>query len=94
MKYDVCGIGNALVDMEFSVSDEFITSHGIEKAGMTLVDEARQTELMTALGGNMLRDNVVVLLQIQLSLFHNLVEILFTNSKLLMMKVGSSTLLI
>lgn len=53
MKYDVCGIGNALVDMEFSVSDEFITSHGIEKAGMTLVDEARQTELMTALGGNM-----------------------------------------
>ena len=41
MKYDVYGIGNALVDMEFAVDDEFLRRQAIAKGHMTLVDEAR-----------------------------------------------------
>lgn len=49
MKYDVFGIGNALVDMEFAVSDSFLTNNKIEKGLMTLVEEDRQAELILAL---------------------------------------------
>ena len=49
MKYDVFGIGNALVDMEFKVSDEFFTHNNIEKGMMTLVEEERQEVLISAL---------------------------------------------
>ena len=45
-KYDVTGIGNALEDIEFTVSDEFLSKFGVEKGLMTLVDEERQTMLM------------------------------------------------
>ena len=45
-KYDVTGIGNALVDFEFRATDQFFEENGIEKGLMTLVDEARQKELM------------------------------------------------
>lgn len=46
MKYDVFGIGNALVDMEFSISDSFLTENNIEKGLMTLVEEADQNKLL------------------------------------------------
>lgn len=49
MKYDVYGIGNALVDMEFSVTDEFFTKNNVEKGLMTLVEEDRQNELLEIL---------------------------------------------
>lgn len=49
MKYDVYGIGNALVDMEFLVSDEFLTKNNIEKGLMTLVEADRQRELIESL---------------------------------------------
>ena len=49
MKYDVYGIGNALVDMEFKVTDEFFSKNSIEKGLMTLVEEDRQEELIQAL---------------------------------------------
>lgn len=39
MKYDVYGIGNALVDIEYEVEDAFLLKHGIEKGLMTLVDD-------------------------------------------------------
>lgn len=45
-KYDVVGMGNALVDIEFKVSDQFLTENKVEKGLMTLVDEERQNELM------------------------------------------------
>lgn len=48
-KYDVYGIGNALVDMEFEVTEDFFTDNGIEKGVMTLVDEERQDFLIKAL---------------------------------------------
>ena len=31
-KYDVYGMGNALVDMEFEVPDAFLETMGVEKA--------------------------------------------------------------
>ena len=37
MKYDVYGIGNALVDMEFLVSEDFLQQNEIEKGLMTLI---------------------------------------------------------
>ncbi|WP_296702950.1 adenosine kinase [Algoriphagus sp.] len=45
-KYDVTGIGNALVDIEFKVTDQFFADNGVEKGLMTLVDEDRQNALM------------------------------------------------
>ncbi len=39
--YDVYGLGNALVDMEYRVDDAFLSAHGIAKGHMTLVDEER-----------------------------------------------------
>lgn len=49
MSYDVYGIGNALVDMEFKVTEEFFKANNVEKGLMTLVEEQRQTELTAAL---------------------------------------------
>jgi len=49
-KYDVYAIGNALVDMEYEVHDEFFNKHKIDKGLMTLVDEDRQNYLLDALG--------------------------------------------
>ncbi len=48
-KYDVTGIGNALVDIEFKVLDEFFERNGVEKGVMTLVDEERQNALMAVI---------------------------------------------
>ena len=48
-KYNVFGIGNALVDIEFEVEDHFFKTHGVEKGVMTLVDEKRQSSLVTAI---------------------------------------------
>lgn len=50
-KYDVYGIGNALVDMEFEVEAEFLKEAGIDKGLMTLVDENRQHEIINTLHG-------------------------------------------
>jgi sugar/nucleoside kinase (ribokinase family) len=49
-KYNLYGIGNALVDMEFEVTDEFFKQHKIDKGLMTLVDEERQNLLLASLG--------------------------------------------
>lgn len=48
-KYDVYGIGNALVDIMTKVDDDFFVTNGIEKGVMTLVDEERQHKLMKAI---------------------------------------------
>src|SRR5207344_980207 len=50
-RYDVYALGNALVDMEFSVDDSFLQRHGIDKGNMTLVDEPRLDELLDSLRG-------------------------------------------
>jgi len=48
-KYQIYGVGAALVDTEVVVTNEFISTHKIDKGIMTLVDEARQFELLAAL---------------------------------------------
>lgn len=48
-KYQVYGIGAALVDTEITVEDSFLQQGDIQKGYMTLVDEARQHELMALL---------------------------------------------
>lgn len=48
-KYNVFGIGNALVDIVTEVDDQFLESHNIEKGLMTLVDEENQTRISNAI---------------------------------------------
>jgi len=50
-KYDVYGIGNALVDYEIEVTDNFLEEHGIEKGMMTLVEADQQGTLLEAVQG-------------------------------------------
>jgi len=42
---DVVGVGNAIVDVIATVSDEFISGHGLVKSAMTLIDADRATSL-------------------------------------------------
>lgn len=49
IKYDVYAIGNALVDMEYEVLDQFFADNNIDKGLMTLVDEERQNVLLKSL---------------------------------------------
>lgn len=48
-KYDIYGIGNALVDIVTEVDDTFLEKYKIEKGLMTLVDAERQFELVEAI---------------------------------------------
>ncbi|MEO7988000.1 MAG: adenosine kinase [Chryseolinea sp.] len=48
-KYDVYGIGNALVDIVTEVDNDFFAKNEVEKGVMTLVDEKRQHHLMKAI---------------------------------------------
>lgn len=46
--YDVIGIGNAIVDVIFPTTDEFLLTHTIAKSVMTLIDEFRAAQLIAA----------------------------------------------
>jgi sugar/nucleoside kinase (ribokinase family) len=48
-KYDVAGLGNAIMDVIAAVDDRFLLTHGIAKGAMTLIDEFRAQELHKAL---------------------------------------------
>lgn len=45
--YDVCGIGNAIVDILVSVEESFIEMHKLNKSVMTMINEERAEELYT-----------------------------------------------
>ena len=47
-RYDVVGVGNAIVDVLASVTDEWLYAHSVEKGAMTLIDEARAEALYSA----------------------------------------------
>ena len=51
-RYHVYGIGNALVDMEYEVDPKDLETLGIDKGVMTLVDEAKQLEIMLHLAAH------------------------------------------
>lgn len=44
-KFDVLGIGNAIMDVISPVTDGFLSDNGIDKGGMTLIDEPRALAL-------------------------------------------------
>lgn len=48
--FDVCAIGNALVDVIAEAKEEFLAAHGINKGTMTLVDAERAAELYDMIG--------------------------------------------
>jgi sugar/nucleoside kinase (ribokinase family) len=49
-RFDVLGIGNAIVDVIGRVSDEFVASENLVKGSMNLIDEARAEELYLHMG--------------------------------------------
>jgi sugar/nucleoside kinase (ribokinase family) len=50
MPYDLCAIGNALVDIIVSADEAFLQAQGITKGAMTLVDDARAASLYEQAG--------------------------------------------
>jgi len=71
MTTNVYGIGNALVDYEYLVEDNFLSKHSLPKGGMTLLDESQQKKLMTELsnfkkrqGGGSAANTVIALSQL------------------------------
>ncbi len=48
-KYDVYAVGNALVDIEYQVSDDFLSQWQIDKGVMTLVEAERQIGVIAEL---------------------------------------------
>lgn len=50
LKYDVLGIGNAIVDVLSFSSDAFIDEFGLRKGTMILIDEARAEQLYSHMG--------------------------------------------
>ena len=49
-KFDVVGIGNAIVDVIARGEDDFLVAHGLHKGGMALIDEAKSSALYEAMG--------------------------------------------
>ncbi len=47
--YDVYGVGNALVDSEYEVTDEFLDLSGLPKGVMTLIEEEQRQKLIKLL---------------------------------------------
>lgn len=48
--YDVCAVGNAIVDVIADADDAFLASYGIAKGSMTLIDEQRADFLYQNIG--------------------------------------------
>ena len=49
-RYDVLGIGNAIVDVIARTEDKFLVDHAMTKGSMTLIDEERATRIYEAMG--------------------------------------------
>jgi sugar/nucleoside kinase (ribokinase family) len=49
-RYDVVGIGNAIVDLIVQTEDDFLVSHGLHKGAMTLIDQPTSARLYDAMG--------------------------------------------
>jgi sugar/nucleoside kinase (ribokinase family) len=50
IRYDVLGIGNAIVDVIARAEDRFLTQHEMAKGGMSLIDEPRAAQIYKAMG--------------------------------------------
>jgi sugar/nucleoside kinase (ribokinase family) len=49
-RYDVLGIGNAIVDVLARTEDDFLVKQGMNKGSMALIDEARAQAIYQAMG--------------------------------------------
>jgi adenosine kinase len=49
-RFDVLGIGNAIVDVLARADDDFLLAHNMRKGGMALIDEARAQAIYDAMG--------------------------------------------
>ena len=49
-RYDVLGIGNAIVDVLARTEDDFLVKQGMNKGGMALIDEGRAQSIYDAMG--------------------------------------------
>jgi sugar/nucleoside kinase (ribokinase family) len=49
-RYDVLGIGNAIVDVLARTEDDFLVKQGMNKGAMALIDEARAQTIYDAMG--------------------------------------------
>ena len=50
LRYDVIGIGNAIVDVIARAEDDFLVTQGMHKGTMALIDEARAQAIYAAMG--------------------------------------------
>ena len=50
LRYDVLGIGNAIVDVIARAEDDFLLAQGMHKGTMALIDEARAQAIYAAMG--------------------------------------------
>ena len=60
MKYDICSLGNAIVDITFQIETEFqqkLISKGISPSSMTLIDQKEQRELLDDLNTNFKKES-------------------------------------
>ena len=49
-RYDVVGLGNAIVDVIARAEEDFLVGHGMHKGGMALIDEARAEAIYAQMG--------------------------------------------
>ena len=49
-RFDVLGIGNAIVDVIARAEDDFLVAHGMAKGAMALIDEKRAQKIYQAMG--------------------------------------------
>jgi sugar/nucleoside kinase (ribokinase family) len=49
-RFDVLGIGNAIVDVIARSEDDFLVAHGMQKGGMALIDEGRAQMIYDSMG--------------------------------------------
>ena len=49
-RFDVLGIGNAIVDVLARADDDFLLAHGMRKGGMALIDETRAAAIYRDMG--------------------------------------------
>jgi sugar/nucleoside kinase (ribokinase family) len=53
IRYDVLGLGNAIVDVIARTDDDFLLKHAMRKGSMSLIDEARAAQIYDAMGPTM-----------------------------------------
>ena len=49
-RYDILGIGNAIVDVIARAEEDFLVAQGMRKGGMALIDEPRAQAIYEAMG--------------------------------------------